>query len=300
LRVAITGASGLVGSALRRHFEAKGHEVTPVTRRRERAGRKAAYWNPDAVEMDDHAFEGHDAVIHLAGESLFGVWTAKRKERIRRSRVQGTQLLAAGLASLDRPPRVLISASGVNYYAPRPAEVTLDESAESGAGFLAGVVRGWEAAVEPAEVAGIRTVQLRFGLVLAREGGVVQKMLPPFRLGLGAVVGPGDQAWSWIALPEIAHIVQHVIDTSALRGGVNATAPNAVTAREFSITLGRVINRPVPLYIPASVIARLPGGMGRELAIQSANVVPRRLLDSGYRFRFPELESALRGLLAPG
>lgn len=300
MRVAITGSSGLVGSALRRHFEANGHDVTPVTRRRDRAGKKAAYWNPDAVEMDERAFEGHDVVIHLAGESLFGVWTPKRKERIRRSRVQGTQLLAAGLASLDRRPQVLISASGVNYYAAQPAGVRLDESAPTGAGFLAGVVRGWEAAAEPAEVAGIRTVQLRFGLVLAREGGILQKMLPPFRLGLGAVVGPGDQAWSWVALPEIPHVVQHVIETPALRGGVNTTAPNAVTAREFSETLGRVLHRPVPLHIPAAVVARLPGGMGRELAIQSTNVVPKRLVDSGYRFRFPDLEPALRHLLGHG
>ena len=252
------------------------------------------------MEMDERGFEGHDVVIHLAGESLFGVWTAKRMERIRRSRVEGTRLLAAGLASLERPPQVLVSASGVNYYAPRPADVTLDEAAAGGNGFLARVVRDWEGAAAAADAAGIRTVQLRFGLVLARDGGIVQKLLPPFRLGLGAVVGPGDQAWSWIALPEIPHVVQHVIETAALRGGVNATAPNAVTAREFSRTLGRVLNRPVPLHIPAPVVARLPGGMGRELAIQSTNVVPKRLLDSDYRFRFPEIEPALRHVLARG
>lgn len=296
MRIAITGASGLVGSALRRHFEHDGHSVTPVTRRRERSD-GAAYWNPDAGEMDESAFEGHDVVIHLAGESLFGVWTPGRKRRIRRSRVDGTRMLAAGLASLTRPPRVMISASGVNYYAPRPASVELDEDAPRGDGFLADVVRGWEGGAEPAQRAGIRTVQLRFGLVLSREGGIVQKMLPPFRLGLGAVVGPGDQAWSWIALADIPPIVRHVIDTQALSGGVNATAPHAVTAREFSHTLGRVLNRPVPLHVPAAAVALLPGGMGRELAIQSTNVVPRRLLESGYRFRFTHLEPALRHLL---
>ncbi|HEX6589272.1 MAG TPA: TIGR01777 family oxidoreductase [Longimicrobiales bacterium] len=298
MRIAITGSSGLVGSALRRHFESGGHAVLPVTRRRERARADAPYWNPDANEMDAASFEGVDVVVHLAGESLFGVWTKGRKARIRRSRAEGTRLLAEGLASLARPPRVLVSASGVNYYAPRSANVPLDESAPAGDGFLAEVVRAWEAGTQPAERAGIRTAQLRFGLVIAREGGIVQKMLPPFRLGLGAIVGPGDQAWSWIALADLPAIIDHVIATPQLRGGINTTAPNAVTSREFSQTLGRVLNRPVPLRIPASAVALLPGGMGRELAIQSTNVVPKRLLDSGYPFRFTHLEPALRHVLA--
>jgi len=300
MRIAISGSGGLVGSALRDALAADGHAITAIVRTRQRTRRPTAYWNPEAGEVDEGALEEHDVVIHLAGESLFGVWTRRRKEAIRRSRVHGTQLLAAAIAGLRRPPRLLITASAVGYYGDRPADEPLDEETPGGTGFLAGVVRGWEAANEPADVAGVRTVQLRFGLVLAREGGMLGKMLPPFRLGLGAVVGPGDQVWSWIALPEIAHIVRHVMDVPSLRGPINTTAPNAVTSREFSRTLGRVLRRPVALHVPRFVVALAPGGMGRELALSSARVVPARLHASGYTFRHPELEPALRSLLARG
>jgi uncharacterized protein (TIGR01777 family) len=299
MKIAISGSSGLVGSALKESLAADGHTITPIVRRRPRGRRAAAgaYWNPDTGDVDEDSLEAHDVVIHLAGESLFGVWTTRRKEAIRRSRVQGTQLLASALAGLRKPPTLLITASAVGYYGDRSGE-QLDESASGAQGFLAGVVRGWEAANEQAEVAGVRTVQLRFGLVIAREGGIVGTMLPAFRLGLGAVVGPGDQVWSWIARTEIPHIVRHVIATPSLRGPVNATAPHAVTSREFSQTLGRVLHRPVPLYIPRFVVALAPGGLGRELALASADVAPARLLASGYRFQHPRLEPALSELLA--
>lgn len=297
MKIAITGASGLVGAELASALGGD-HEITRVVRRRKRGKKGVAYWNPETGEVDEASLEGHDVVIHLAGESLFAVWTPKRKERIRRSRVNGTQLLAAALAGLQRPPALLITASAVGIYGDRPPDEPLTEDDATADGFLPGVVRGWEAATEPAEVAGIRVVHLRFGLIISEKGGIVATMLPPFRFGLGAVVGPGRQAWSWIALPEIPDVVRHVIATESLRGAVNATTPNAVTAAEFSRTLGRVIHRPVAFHIPAPIVALAPGGMGRELAIASARVVPEKLLGSGYRFRHPELEPTLRMMLA--
>jgi uncharacterized protein (TIGR01777 family) len=299
MRVAITGASGLVGSELVAQLGAE-HEITRVVRRRERAKRGAAYWNPDTGEVDAHALEGHDVVVHLAGESLFGVWTRRRRETIRRSRVQGTQLLASALAALERPPALLVTASAVGFYGDRPTQPPLDEQAGAGAGFLAGVVRSWEAANEPAEVAGIRTVQLRLGLILSERGGIVRTMLPAFRLGLGAVIGPGTQAWSWIALAELPPIVRHVIATPSLRGPVNATAPEAVTSAEFSQALGNALHRPVPIRVPAALVRLAPGGMGRELALASARVAPAKLLATGYRFRHPALEPLLRELVGRG
>lgn len=297
MKIAITGARGLVGSEL---VEALGreHTITRMVRRRERTRKNVAYWNPESGEVDEHALEGHDVVIHLAGESLFGVWTRRRKDAIRRSRVHGTQVLASALAGLSQPPSLFITASAVGFYGDRPPTEPLTESAPGAEGFLAGVVRGWEAAAEPAEVAGIRTVQLRFGLIVSERGGIIRTMLPPFRFALGAVVGPGSQAWSWVALPEIPHIVRHVIAHTELRGPVNVTSPNTVTSAEFSHALGNALHRPVPLHVPAAIVALAPGGMGRELAIASANVVPEKLLRSGYTFHHPELESTLRGLLA--
>lgn len=297
MRIAITGASGFVGSALCEWIEARGDSVIRVTRHRDRARRGTAYWNPAAFEMDERGFEGLDVVVHLAGENLFRVWTQRRRDAIRRSRVQGTQLLASGLAGLQRPPALLVTASAVGYYGDNPPDQRLDEGSPGDTGFLAGVVRSWEAANEPADVAGIRTVQLRFGIVIGSGGGIVKTVLPAFRLGLGGVAGPGPQAWSWIAHAEIPHIVHHVIETTELRGPVNATTPHPTTSAEFSHTLGRVLNRPVPIHIPEAVIALAPGGMGHDLVIASANVVPARLLATGYEFRHPDLEATLREAL---
>ena len=296
MRIAISGSGGLVGAELVRSLGAD-HLITRIVRRRQRGRKNVAYWTPTTGEVDEAALEGHDVVIHLAGESLFGVWTRKRKEAIRRSRVQGTQLLASALAGLEKPPALLITASAVGYYGDRPEAQPLTETASGGEGFLAGVVRGWEAATEPAEVAGIRVVHLRFGLIVTEKGGIIGKMLPPARLGLGAVVGPGDQIWSWIALPEVPGIVRYVIANETLRGPVNAVAPNPVSSREFSHTLGRVLHRPTPFHAPAFLVSLAPGGMGRELMMASARVVPEKLLTSGYRFRHPQLEPTLRQLL---
>lgn len=298
MRIAITGSSGLVGTALREDLAARGHAITRVLRDPESRGRRGtAYWNPDSGEVDEASLEDHDVVIHLAGTSLFVPWTRRRREVIRRSRVQGTQILSAALAGLSRPPSLLLCASGVGIYGDR-GDAPLTEDTPAGDGFLPRLVRSWEAAAEPAEVAGIRVVPMRFGMVLSPDGGMLGTVLPLFRFGVGGTVGPGDQVWSWIALPEMQEIVAHVIATPSLQGPVNVATPNAITAREFSHTLGRVLRRPVPFHVPRAIAARVGGGMLRELAVASARAVPERLERSGYSFRYPLLEPTLRTLLA--
>lgn len=296
-RVAITGASGLVGSTLGSALSEDGWSVTRVVRSREKAAADdATYWRPSRGEIDASGLEDHDVVIHLAGESLFGVWTPAKKERIRRSRMLGTQLLASALAGLDSPPATLITASAVGYYGDRPGE-TLDETSGRGDGFLADVVSAWEEAAAPAEEVGIRVVHLRLGLVLSPKGGLLDVMKPVFKLGLGAVPGSGDQVWSWVALPELPGIVGAAIGNDEMKGPVNATSPGAVTARAFCETLGRVLHRPVPFRVPGALVDLAPGGMGGELVLASQDVRPARLLDDGYAFRFTELEPTLRELL---
>jgi uncharacterized protein (TIGR01777 family) len=239
-----------------------------------------------------------DAVVHLAGESIAaGRWTAAVKERIRRSRVDGTRLLAETLARLERRPRVLVSASAVGYYGDRGDEPLTEES-PPGVGFLADVARAWEAAADPARAVGIRVVHPRLGLVLAREGGALPRMALPFRLGLGGVIGSGRQYWSWIALPDAVRVIERALADATLAGPVNAVAPAPATNREFTRALGRVLGRPTLLPFPALGVRLLMGEMGRALLLGSARVLPRRLERAGFRFEHPELEGALRGALA--
>jgi uncharacterized protein (TIGR01777 family) len=298
LRVAVTGATGFIGGALVSALVAAGHRVDRVSRRPPRPGTTDVWWDPARGRLDPRALEGADAVVHLAGESVAaGRWRAAVKARIRRSRVEGTRLLAETLARLDRPPRVLVSASGVNYYGHRGDE-PLTEDSPPGAGFLAEVVRAWEAAADPARAAGIRVVFPRFGLVLGGQGGALPRMLLPFRLGLGGVIGDGRQYWSWIALADVVRVVELAIALEGIAGPVNAVAPAPVTNREFTRVLGRVLARPTLVPLPAPAVRLLMGEMGQELLLDSARVLPRRLERAGFRFRHPDLEGALRAALA--
>jgi len=294
LNVGVTGAGGLVGSAVARSLEESGASVTRLVRRPAASSAGEISWDPVARKIEAQALAGLDAIVHLAGENIAaGRWTAERKERIRSSRVAGTRLIAEALAATERGPRVLVSASAIGYYGERGDEV-LDEQSPPGAGFLAETCVEWEQAVEPAVEAGLRVVRLRIGVVLSRQGGALSRMLLPFRLGLGGKLGHGRQFMSWIALDDLVGIVLHALADERLSGAVNAVAPNPVRNAEFSRTLGAVLGRPAVLPVPSFALSWLLGEMGRELLLAGARIEPRRLTESGYMFRFPELESALR------
>jgi len=296
MRVLVTGATGLVGTALVPALERK-HEVLRLTRGVPRSAAELR-WDPDAGALDRRALEGIGAAVHLAGESIGGRrWNAAHKRRVRESRVRGTRLLCEALAALERPPRVLISASGIGGYGDR-GEETLTEESASGTGFLAEVAREWEEATAPAGARGIRVVLMRTGIVLAARGGALAPMRRIFGLGLGGPFGRGRQWMSWIALDDLVGAIGHGLARESLRGPVNAVAPGAVRQREFARTLARVMRRPA--FLPAPPVAlRLVLGreMADELLLSSQRVEPRRLLETGYAFRFPDLEPALRHVL---
>ena len=297
MNILVTGSSGLIGSALVRFLTAHGHAVTRLVRGTPRASEPEFHWDPTSGRIDSRALDGVDAVVHLAGENIAaGRWTADRKTQIRESRVKGTRLLAETLAWLASPPRVLVCASAMGYYGNRGNEV-LGEDSPPGTGFLAELCQAWEAASEPAERAGIRVVKLRVGIVLSSQGGALARMLLPFRLGLGGRIGGGRQYMSWIALDDLVAVVLHALTTNSLAGPVNAVTPNPVTNQEFTRMLGRVLGRPTILPVPAFAARLALGEMANELLLSSARLEPARLLASGYTFRYPELEGALRQVL---
>ncbi len=294
MKVLVSGASGLVGSAVVPRLEAGGHRVTRMVRRAPRAGE--VHWIP-AGALGPQSLEGFDAFVHLAGENIAGRWTATRKAKILNSRVQGTLTIAATLARLQHKPRVLVSASAIGYYGPR-GEESLDESSGSGSDFLAEVSRQWESATDVATRAGIRVVLLRFGVVLDARGGALGKMLPPFRMGLGGKVGSGRQWMSWVALDDVAGVVEHALVTESLRGAVNVVAPNPVRNAEFTKILGEVLHRPTVFPLPGFAVALMFGEMGQSLLLGSQRVLPKKLLESGYAFKFPDLRAALEHSIA--
>src|SRR5579863_3691598 len=293
-KILISGSSGLIGSTLIPALKSGGYDITCLVRGT--ASRKdQIQWDP-AQPLVPESVSGFDAVVHLAGESIVGRWTEAKKRRIRESRVQGTLRLAEALAQTAQRPRVLISASAIGYYGDR-GEETLREDSSSGRGFLPEVCREWEAATEAAAKAGIQTVQVRFGLVLSRSGGALQKMLPPFRMGIGGNMGNGRQWWSWIDIDDLIGAVQHVIKTEALRGPVNVVGPNPLTNAEFTKTLASVLSRPAILPMPAFAARLAFGQMGDELLLGSQKVEAAKLADSGYVFQKPDLRLALEAIL---
>jgi len=295
LRVAVTGATGFVGSALVSRLRGAGHRVDRLTRQVPAPGSTDVQWDPARGQLDPRALEGVDAVVHLAGAPVAALrWTPTVKARIFGSRVDGTRLVAETLARLSRRPRVMVSISGVGYYGDR-GDAPLTEESPPGAGFLADVCRAWEAAADPARAAGIRVVHPRVGVVLAGHGGALPRIALPFRLGAGGVIGSGRQYWSWIELGDLARALELCL---ALDGPVNAVAPAPATNRELTRLLGRVLGRPTLIPLPAAAVRLLLGEMGRALLLDSARVLPRRLERAGFRFRHPELEGALRAALA--
>jgi uncharacterized protein (TIGR01777 family) len=296
MKVAVTGSSGLVGSALVPSLTASGHEVLRLVRRAPKA-KDEARWDPEAGTIDAVGLEGLDAVVHLTGENIGeGRWTEARKARLRSSRVGPTQLLARTLAGLEKKPQVLVSISAVGYYGSR-GDAWLTEQEAAGHDFLGRLCAEWEGAADPATRAGIRVVHPRAAVVLSHRGGALGKMLLPFKAGLGGVVGPGTQFMSWIALDDLLGVIHHAIDRTDLAGPVNAAAPEPVTNAEFTKTLGRVLRRPTIARVPAFVLRLAYGEMAEATLLSSIRVRAERLLASGYRFRFPELEGALRHVL---
>ncbi len=296
MRILLSGASGFIGSALRRVLEQEGHEVSALSRSAP-ADSSAVQWDPDSGELDPVALEGCDAVVHLAGEGIGDRrWNEANKRRVRDSRIKGTTLLSRTLAKLDRPPAVLLSASAIGFYGDRGDEA-LTENAPAGGGFLAGVVQAWEESTAPARDSGIRVVTMRSGLVLDGGGGVLKRQLIPFRLGMGGRLGAGRQYWSWITLEDEVRAMQHLLDAD-VSGAVNLTAPTPVTNAEFTAVLGRVLSRPAFLSVPPVALEVVLGKeMATEMLFFSQRVVPSKLEGSGFRFRHPELESALRAVL---
>jgi len=293
-RVLVTGASGLIGRALVSSLKAGGVEVTSLVRSTP-IGPDQIQWAP-ARTLAPESVSGFDAVVHLAGDTVASRWTSTKRAEIRDSRVGGTRTLTHALAKVAKRPRVLITSSAIGYYGDRGDEV-LNEKSASGAGFLADVCREWEAANQPATDAGIRTVQIRTGLVLSAEGGALKKMLPPFRLGVGGRVGSGHQWMSWIHIQDMIGGIHHALKTDLLQGPVNFVAPRPVTNAEFTETLASVLRRPAIFPVPAFAIKALFGQMGEEVLLSSQRVEPARLVTSGYPFQYSELRKALEAVL---
>lgn len=288
----VAGASGLIGGALVRSLTADGHEVVRLVRRAPR-GPDEARWDPEAGRVDTAGLAGCDAVVNLAGAGVGDHrWTDAYKTRIRESRVRGTTALAEAVAGLDRKPRVLVNGSAVGYYG-ETGDRAVDEDAPAGEGFLPSVCVAWEGATAPAREAGVRTVFARTGLVVSGRGGAWGRLFPLFKAGLGGRMGDGRQYWSYIALHDEVAALRHLLDTEGLSGPVNLTAPTPLTNAEITAAMGRVLRRPTLFTVPAPVLRTVLGEMSGDV-LGSARVLPKRLLESGFAFAFPDIEAAVR------
>jgi uncharacterized protein (TIGR01777 family) len=294
-RIAVTGSAGLIGSALVRSLTADGHEVVRMVRR-EPAAPDEVRWDPELQSVDVAGLRGCEAVVHLAGAGVGDHrWTAAYKKEIRESRVLGTAAIAEAVASMDDPPQVLITASGVNFYGDT-GDRAVDENDPPGDGFLAEVCQAWEDATAAAEEAGVRTAYARTGLVVARDGGAWGPLFPLYRAGLGGRLGSGRQYWPFIALHDHIAALRHIIDTPTLSGPVNLTAPEPVTNREVNAAMGRVLHRPALFAVPGPVLRAVLGEFAGDV-LGSFRVRPGKLLDSGFAFAFPEIDGAIRAAL---
>ena len=294
MRIVVSGASGLIGSALVPALEAGGHDVVRLVRRRP-AGTRELEWNPATGTLDASALAGIEGAVHLSGATIGRRWTRARKAEIRESRVKSTTLLAETLAEVEPRPSVLVCAGGVGIYGDRGDEILTEES-ELGSGFLSEVGRAWEDACEPARSAGLRVVNLRGGIVLSRQGGALARLLTPFRLGLGGRVGSGRQWWSWIAIDDLVHAIRFALE-SALAGPLNTVSPNPATNSQFAKALGEALGRPAVVPFPAIAAKAVFGEMAEEALLTGQRALPARLLDAGFAFDYPALGAALERAL---
>ncbi len=295
MKVAVTGSSGLIGSSLVSFLTEKNVTVSKILR--DNPQNDYISWKPESGNWDSPFAGGIDGIVHLAGENIAsGKWTRKKKTKIRNSRIDGTKILCEHIIKLPTPPSVLVCASAIGYYGNRGVEF-LNESSSRGSGFLPDVCLGWEEATESVSRAGIRVVNVRFGVVLSKDGGALAKMLTPFRMKMGGKVGSGAQFMSWVAMDDVSGAIYHTLITDSLKGPVNVTAPNPVTNKEFTNTLGKVLNVPTVMPMPAFAAKLAFGEMAKDLLLASTKVAPKRLVDSGYEFKYPKLEPALKHIL---
>jgi len=294
MTVAITGASGLIGSNLADFLTTGGHRVIRLVRDSRQLADDSIYWNPATGEIDVEGLVGADALVHLAGTSIAsGRWTEARKRSIKQSRVKGTELISRTLATMSGGPRILVSASAVGFYGDRGSE-RINETALAGKGFLAEVCRAWEGAAKPAERAGVRVTTLRTGVSLSPAGGALGQMLLPFKMGAGGRLGSGKQYLSWIDNDDLIAAIHHVLMTDSIRGPVNATAPHPVTNSTFTAALGRTLSRPTVIPVPAFAVKAAFGQLGREALLWGQRVLPEKLLESGFTFFYEGVEESMQ------
>jgi uncharacterized protein len=297
MKILVTGSTGLVGSALIPVLESKGHQIVRLVRSAPKNKEAEIFWDIEKGVLNTDELEGIDAAVHLAGENLAeGRWTEEKKRRILESRAKGTRLLSEALAKLKRKPQVLVSASAVGFYGNRGDEILTEQSA-SGSDFVAEVCREWELATQPAAQAGVRVVNLRFGVIFSAEGGALKKMLLPFKIGIGGKLGSGRQYMSWITLDDAVGVIEFALENDSLRGPVNTVAPDAPTNKEFTKALGSALSRPTIFPAPAFALRLVFGEMADETLLTSQRVEPARLKEEGYVFKYPELKTALKHVL---
>ena len=293
MKILISGSTGFIGTKLVARLRASGYEVTRLVRSSSDIG---LFWDPYKSKVDISRMEGYDAFVHLSGESINGRWTTSKKKKIMDSRVIPTRFLAECISKLKNPPKAFICSSAIGYYGNRGDE-ELTEQSSGGTGFLSEVCKAWEAETKPIEAKGVRVANIRTGLVLSPEGGALQKLLLPFKLGVGGKIGSGNQWWSWITLNDLLRVYQYSIENDTVKGAVNVAAPNPDRNSIFVKTLGKVLRRPTIFPLPAFIVKLIFGEMGQELLLDGQKVMPKKLAESGFQFEQTELEPALKSML---